>query len=152
MRAPWIIAIAISLAASQASAQSLQQQIEKIKDAYSDNWNKQNAAGIADLYTKDGILVTSSLTKPVKIGTQDIVQHYVGVVFKVGLVHNQASIDQVMPLGTDMAISLGEYHLSGQGEKGPVKSDGHWTAVYVHDGGTWKIRLLTAVENPPPAQ
>jgi uncharacterized protein (TIGR02246 family) len=152
MRAPWIIAIAISLAASQASAQTLQQQIEQIKDADSANWNKQDAAGIADLYTKDGILVTSSLTKTVKTGPQEIVQHYVDGVFKQGLVHNQASIDQIIPLGTDTAISLGEYHLSGQGEKGPVKADGHWTATYVRDGSTWKIRLLTAVNNPAPTE
>jgi hypothetical protein len=46
--------------------------------------------------------------------------------------------------------SLGEYHLSGQGLNGPIKADGHYTTVDVREGGAWKIRLLTAVPNPPP--
>jgi hypothetical protein len=37
------------------------------------------------------------------------------------------------------------YHLTGSGNNGPTKVDGHWTAVYVPEGGKLKIRMLTAV-------
>jgi hypothetical protein len=46
---------------------------------------------------------------------------------------------------------VGEYHLIDQSKSSPAKIDGHWTAVYVRDEGTWKIRLLTAVPDLPPA-
>jgi len=46
---------------------------------------------------------------------------------------------------------VGEYHLIDQSKSSPTKIDGHWTAVYVRDEGTWKIRLLTAVPDLPPA-
>jgi hypothetical protein len=49
-------------------------------------------------------------------------------------------------------MRIGEFHLSGQGDNGPTKLDGRYTAVDVREGGTWKIRLLTAVPIPPPAQ
>ena len=66
--------------------------------------------------------------------------------------HDEGTIDQVTPLGNDEAISVGEYHFTGQGQNGPIKSDGHWTALYVREGGQWKIRLLTALNDPPRQQ
>jgi len=65
MRAIWIISpiIAIGLTTSapaqQQVDQNTRQQIEQMIAEYHDNWNKQDGAGIASLYTKDGVLVTS---------------------------------------------------------------------------------------------
>jgi uncharacterized protein (TIGR02246 family) len=154
MRSCWIISAiaAIGLVVS-ASAQQLdqgtRQQIERLVATYAENFNKQDAAGIAGLYTKDGVLV-SSAAKAVKSGPQEIEQSYQGA-FKSGMNHIELTVDQVLPFGTDAAISMGEYHLAGQGQSGPMKVDGHWTGVDVREGGTWKIRLATAVPNPPSA-
>jgi hypothetical protein len=52
----------------------------------------------------------------------------------------------------DPAISIGEYHFAGQGQNGPIKADGHWAALYVREGGQWKIRLLTPLNDPPRPQ
>ena len=150
----WIISAiaALSFTTSAASAeqvdQNTRQQIERIVTAYHENWNNHNAAGIAGLYTKDGVLVTQA-PKVVKTGEQEIEQQYENT-FKAGITHDRATVDQVSSLGTDTAMSVGEYHLNGQGQSGPTKIDGHWTAIYVREGGTWKIRLLTAVPDPPP--
>jgi uncharacterized protein (TIGR02246 family) len=130
------------------SDQNTRQQIEQLVTTYRENWNNHNAAGIAGLYTKDGVLV-SQAPRVVKTGTQEIAQQY-ETIFKT-MSHNDAATAEVSPLGTDSVFSVGEYHLSGQGQSGPAKVDGHWTAVYVHEGGTWKIRLLTAVPDLPPA-
>jgi hypothetical protein len=45
-------------------------------------------------------------------------------------------------------MSVGEYHLTGSSNN---KLDGHWTAVYVPEGGKLKIKMLTAVPDMPPA-
>jgi uncharacterized protein (TIGR02246 family) len=157
MRRFWIIsAIAIvgltASASAQAVDQNTQQQIEQLVTTYRANWNKQDAAGIAGLYTKDAVLV-SQAPKVVKNGSQEIVQQYEAI-FKT-LPHNDAATVEVSPLGTDALFSVGEYQLSGQNQNGPLKVNGHWTAVYVREGGTWKIRLLTAVPDlptPPPTR
>ena len=65
---------------------------------------------------------------------------------------NGEMIEQISPLGNDADIRIGEFHLSGQGENGPTKLDGRYTAVDVREGGTWKIRLLTSFPIPPSAQ
>jgi ketosteroid isomerase-like protein len=109
---------------------------------------RQDGAGIASLYTKDGVLVTSD---GVNNGSREIISHYQGL-FKRGITHHDsATIDQFLPLGSNAVMTVGEYHLSGQGPNGPVKSDGRYTAVDVLEGSTWKIRLLMAVSNPAPA-
>ena len=83
-------------------------------------------------------------------GTQEIVEHYKDV-FKRGITHHDsATVDQFLPLGSNAVMTVGEYHLSGQGQSGPIKADGHYTAVNILDGGAWKIRLLTATNPPPP--
>ena len=151
MRPTWIIsAIAVSLTTSafaEGVDQNTRQQIEQLVTTYRENWNNHNAAGIAGLYTKDGVLV-SQAPKVVKTGTKEIEQQY-ETLFKT-VSHNDAATVEVSPLGSDSLISVGEYHLSGQNQSGPIKVDGHWTAVYVREGGTWKIRLLTAVPDLPP--
>jgi uncharacterized protein (TIGR02246 family) len=152
MRRFWIIwTIAFSLtptAFAQQVDQNTRQQIEQLVTTYRADWNKQDAAGIAGLYTKDGVLVTQA-PKIVKTGSQEIEQNYQNL-FKT-MSHNDAATADVFPLGTDTVYSVGEYHLSGQNQNGPIKADGHWTAVYVRDGGTWKIKLLTAVPDLPPS-
>ena len=134
---------------AQGVDQNTRQQIEKLVAAYHDDWNNHDAAGIAGLYTKDAVLVTQA-PKVVKTGQQEIEQNYKNA-FNAIPHHDPATVDQLSPLGTDTLMSVGEYHLTGQGQSGPTKMDGHWSAVYVREGGTWKIRLLTAVPNPPPA-
>jgi uncharacterized protein (TIGR02246 family) len=142
-----VLGLAVS-ASAQPVDQNTRQQIEQLVTTYRANWNNQNAAGIAGLYTKDGVLV-SQAPKVVKTGTQEIVQQY-ETVFKT-MSHNDGATAEVFPLGTDTVYSVGEYHLSGQNQSGPAKVDGHWTAVYVREGGAWKIKLLTAVPDLPPS-
>ena len=61
MRAYQIVPIIVIVLALPASAQqsdrSLRHQIESVVSSYAENFNKQNASGIAGLYTKDGVLV-----------------------------------------------------------------------------------------------
>ena len=131
----------ITPACAQEIDQSTRQQIERIAAAYVENWNKHNAAGVAALYTKDGVQVTAT---GVKSGPQEIEQAYQSAM-KTFPQHNGQTIEQISPLGNDAVIRIGQFHLAGQGQNGPTKLDGRYTAVDVREGGTWKIRLFTAV-------
>ena len=152
MRVCVIVAFAgiglISSAAAQQIDQTHRRQIEQISAAYVDNWNNHNAAGIAALYAKDGVLVTA--TGAVKSGPQEIEQSYQSSI-KAFSRHDGQTIEQISPLGDDADIRIGEFHLSGQGQNGPIKLDGRYTAVDVREAGTWKIRLITAVPIVPPS-
>jgi uncharacterized protein (TIGR02246 family) len=155
MRSLWIISpiIAIGLtttAPAQQVDQATRQQIEKNNAAYHDAWNKQDAAGIANLYTDDGILVTDR-TSGAKKGRKEIEDYYTNIIFKRVPHHESATVDELFPLGNNAVIGVGEYHLSGQDNNGPIKADGHYTFVDVLEGGAWKIRMLTATPNPSPA-
>ena len=138
----------ITSASAQEVDQNHRQQIERIAAAYVENWNKHDAAGITALYAKDGVQVTAT---GVKSGPQELEQAYESGI-KTFPHHNGQTIEQILPLGNDADIRIGQFHLSGEGPNGPTKLDGRYTAVDVREGGTWKIRLLTAVPIPPPAQ
>jgi uncharacterized protein (TIGR02246 family) len=152
MRPSIILAFAALGLTTSASAQQVdqnhRQEIERVAATYVENWNKHDAAGIAALYAKDGVQVTAA---GVRSGPQEIEQAYKNAM-KMFPQHNGQTIEQISPLGDDADIRIGQFHLSGQGKNGPTKLDGRYTAVDVREGGTWKIRLLTAVPIPPPAQ
>ena len=152
MRSSFIVAFATLGLTTSASAQQIdqntRQQIERIAAAYVENWNKHDAAGVAALYAKDGVQVTAT---GVRSGPQEIEQAYQSAI-KTFPRHNGQTIEQISPLGNDADMRIGEFHLSGQGDNGPTKLDGRYTSVDVREGGTWKIRILTAIPIPPPAQ
>jgi len=135
--------MAFSLPAAAAD-ENVKKEIEGLASAYAASFGKKDGAGIAALYASGGVLFTAA-------GVQaDIAKYYDGV-FKAGFDRNEATVDQVMELGPDSAISMGEYKLTGKSPSGDaLEAAGRWTAVDVREGGKWKIRLLTAVPKPPP--
>jgi ketosteroid isomerase-like protein len=136
--------IVVFSAPALAADADLKQEVQKIGATYAENFNKQDAAGIAALYAKGGMQVNP-------VGpTTDIAKRYEGV-FKAGFNHLDVAVDQVSPLGADMALGVGEYHITGKNQTGqPLDVTGRWTAVYVVEGGTRKIRMLTALDKAPP--
>ncbi|MCC8944245.1 nuclear transport factor 2 family protein [Bradyrhizobium sp. Arg62] len=122
----------------------LKQEVQKIGATYAENFDKQNAAGIAALYATGGMHVNP-------VGpTTEIAKRYEGL-FKAGFNHLDITVEQVSPLGADMALGVGEYHITGKNQSGQALDvTGRWTAVYVPEGGTRKIRMLTALDKAPP--
>ena len=117
----------------------LMQQVEKIGATYVENFDKQNAAGIAALFAIGGVHVTP-------VGpTTDVANRY-EVAFNAGFNHLELTVDQVSPLGANISLGLGEYHITGKNQSGePLDVTGRWTAVYILEDGTMKIRMLTAL-------
>ena len=133
-----LIATLATPATPVAADENLRQVVEKIASAYADNIEKQNAAGIAALFSDGALLVNNG-------GQVKNIAEYYDDAFKAGFNHDEVKFDQVQPLGTDALIATGEFHLTGKDASGaPIETAGLWTAVDVREGGTWKIRMLSA--------
>lgn len=140
-----LLITAFSMRAVAADEQGgLKQEVEKIAAAYTESFNKRDAAGIAALYASGGMHVTAAGP------TTDIAKRYEGA-FKAGFNHNEITVTQVMPVGADTLVAMGEFHISGKNASGaPIEAGGIWTSTDVREGGTWKIKMLSAFPKAPP--
>jgi uncharacterized protein (TIGR02246 family) len=142
----FIMIVALSAPAFADDA-DLKKQVEQNAATYSESYNKQDMAGITALYATDGILVTSGGAR----ARTDLAPVYEGA-FKAGFTQLVATVDQVWPLGSDTALAMGKYRYTGKNQSGaPIELVGRWTATLVREDGKWKIRMQTAVPQPPPA-
>jgi len=139
-----VFVTAVSAPAVAADAdQNLKQRIEQIGSNYADSFNKQDGAAIAALFTSGGIHVNPAGPR------SDIAEFYQGA-FKAGFDHEEVTVDQAWPLGTDTALAIGAYRITGKNQSGaPIETGGVWTATYMTEGGKLKIRMLSAMPKPP---
>ena len=140
----FLLGAALSVPALAADTdQNLKKEIEKVSSAYAASFNKHDGAGIAALYARDGIYVSSAGPRT------DVANIYEGV-WKAGFDHMETTVNQVWPLGTDTALVLGEYHTTGKNQNGePIELAGRWTAVDIRENGNWKIRMQSVIRNQP---
>ena len=121
----------------------LKQQIESINAAYASSFNSQDAAGVAAVFTRDGIYISSAGART------DIANIYQNV-WKAGFGHLENTVDQVWPLSNDMVLSSGEYRTSGKNKDGAaIEIAGRWSAVDVREEGKWKIRMPSVMRKQP---
>jgi len=135
-----IVALSASAFADDAD---FKKQLEQIGPTYIELFNKQDATGLAALYATGAIIVD-----PAGPHT-DIVKVYEGA-FKAGINHIEVNTDQAWPLGSDTALGMGKYRVTGKDPSGASIGDaGLWTATFVQEGGKWKVRMLTTIPQPP---
>lgn len=138
-----IFLAALSLSAVAADNDP-KQKVEAVASEYAASFNRHDGAGIAALFATGGIHVNPAGPR------SDIAEFYQGA-FKAGFDHEEITVDQAWPLGSDMALAIGNYRLSGKNQSGaPIETGGIWTATYVTEGGKLKIRLISAMPKPPP--
>jgi uncharacterized protein (TIGR02246 family) len=147
MRARWILCAILTVVplASPSAQQShldTRSQVEQMVATFTERYNKQDAAALASMFTKDAVRVSSAGTA-VSAGPQAIEETFKSQ-FAAGY---DLIVNQVSPVGPDAAITIGEYRAAG----GPFKENGHWTEVEVREGGVWKIRLLTVASKIRPS-
>jgi uncharacterized protein (TIGR02246 family) len=147
MRVSYVFCLLIALLLRPAIAaddQSGKQEVEKIVAAFSASFNKQNSAGIAELFARDGVFVNQR-------GPHTDIAHYYDGAFKSGVDHIDVAVNEVTKLNPDNMIGIGQFLTSGKNVSGaPIGEAGYWTATYVRDDGAWKIRMLTAFQKGPP--
>jgi ketosteroid isomerase-like protein len=140
------ISLLLSAVPATAADQNLKEELGKVTSAYEQHFNKQDAAGITSLFTKNYLRVTQNGIEP------DNTKYYEGA-FKNGMNHLKITTSDVQPLSENMALRTGEAQVTGKSEKGdPLELNVVWTSVDVRENGQWKIRMLTSVPKPPPPQ
>ena len=128
--------------AAPATAEDMKQEVTKLAAAYMDCFNKQDAACIAALYTKDGFLVNPA-------GKQVLTDYYGGA-FKAGMNKLEVTVDETWQIDNDTPGAMGKFRVTGKSDKGEaMEMGGIWTAAYVKEDGKWKARMLTAAPKPP---
>jgi ketosteroid isomerase-like protein len=121
----------------------LRKQVDQISSAFAESFDKQDAAGLAALFATDYIIVN-------QFGPRKDVAQLVEGTRKAGFDHEEITVDQVWPLGSDTALGTGQVRFTGKNQSGAsIEAAAFWTATYVREGGKWKVRMLTASPKPP---
>ena len=151
-RLPALVGLVITLALP-AGAQQMKcdgpqdvcQAIADLSKKYDEAFSKQDVAGIAALYTPDSVLVVEA---PIIRGQDAIQKFYAGLAKAGQMGKHSHEIDQVHVQGST-AWAVGSWQVNPSSGGPPVH--GNWGAAYASEGGTWKIRMLTAnlIETPP---
>jgi len=122
------------------------EQLIALAKKFDDAFNNNDAAAVAALFTKDGVMVTD--TGPVY--GPEAIEKYQAEVFKNGHFSNHiGKADQygAHMIGTDgkQVWRNGEWSLTWQGKTGdPEQVKGYWSAIEVLDtDGVWKDRMQT---------
>lgn len=111
-------------------------------------FNKNDASAIAALFTEDGILVAAD---GMFSGRQAIEKRYADMFQRWPITTFSGQRYQLYEI--DNAVwSVGEWWSTIQSETGPKFEGGYWSAIYIHEGDDWKIRLLTLSERPKPSR
>jgi uncharacterized protein (TIGR02246 family) len=149
-------ALSLGLALSPAIAQTtptsdaaVAPKIEQLIADYVQTYNRRDAAALAAFYAADGVFV-SVTGMPIE-GRDAIEKFWAAAFTRMGNVTQSAKASEIHALG-EGAWGIGEYSARRAGQAGPPEIRGHWSAVYVPEGGAWKIRMLSGAPNvqPPP--
>jgi uncharacterized protein (TIGR02246 family) len=111
-------------------------------------FNKNDASAIAVLFTEDGILAAAD---GMFNGRQAIEKRYANLFQRWPITTFSAQRYQLNAI--DNAVwAVGEWWSTVRSETGPRFEGGYWSAIYIHEGDDWKIRLLTLSERPKPSR
>ena len=135
-----IVTLSAPASANEAEARK---QVEQAVSAYIESYQTQDPAGMAASYASGGVLIT-----PTGAVRTDLSQFYSSA-FNAGFNQLEVKINQVWPLGADMALATGAYRAAGKSPSGaPTELSGLWSATYVRESGRLKIRMLTSFLPP----
>ena len=132
-----LIGLAISFAFSTLAQEQntvdpqVRQQIEAVLTNFDDAFNKHDAAAVAALFTPDAIQVWDFEGGGTVSGQQAIEKTWAAEI-EGGLGEFRSKLLQVYPILSEVA-GISEW------SHGVYK--GYWSAIYVRDADTWKIRM-----------
>jgi uncharacterized protein (TIGR02246 family) len=110
-------------------------------------FNKNNASAVAALFTEDAVLVAPD---GMFFGRQAIEKRYADMFQQSPITSFSGERSQLNAI--DNAVwSVGRFWSTHQSRTGPVFVHGYSSAIYVREGDSWKVRMLTISEHPEPA-
>jgi uncharacterized protein (TIGR02246 family) len=151
-----VVLLTVVCFSSPASAQ--QQDLQEVMDATnalgareSEFLNKKDAAGIASLFTSDGLLVMLAPQFAFKPGRDAIQKHYQGII-DAGAAGITLELKNLELRGNDGVWAAGNYSITVK-EK---TIQGNWFRILKRENGTWKIAMEAfaragAIDVPPAA-
>ena len=109
----------------------MRQQLEAIDKIFDEAYNKNDAAAVAALFTKDAVLIS-----PLGVfsGRAGVEKYFVDVFHRWIITDYVSRLDHAYASGSDICAIWEIFHY-GRQEKG------YCTAIYVREGNTWKIRM-----------
>jgi uncharacterized protein (TIGR02246 family) len=119
------------------------QQIHALEMKFDEAFNRSDVGALAALYTEDAVRVTPHGTFS---GRQAIAKDYAERFQRYQLNNYVRKGDRVNAVGNDVRAS-GKWSCAFHDTDGRNKHiDGHYSAVWVREGDTWKIRRATSDE------
>jgi uncharacterized protein (TIGR02246 family) len=107
--------------------------IRRADDAFEKHFNQGDAAGVAELYTNDGMLLPTG--SDFIQGKEAIRDFWQGAI-NLGIKEARLDILEVELQG-DAAIEVGRYQLKGAG--GEVMDQGKYIVIWKQEQGEWKL-------------
>jgi len=111
---------------------------------------KKDAAGIASLFTSDGLLVTLAPQFAFKRGRDAIQKHYQGII-EAGATGLTLELKNMELRGNDGVWAAGNYSVTVKDKT----IEGHWFRILKRENGNWKIAMeafaRAGVIDAPPA-
>jgi uncharacterized protein (TIGR02246 family) len=121
----------------QTGRQNVQQAVETFVAKYLERYNKKDAAGVASLYTEDGILVPPG---PIATGTQNIEKAWQAA-FDAGRTGLRYNTQQIQAEG-NLVWSVGQFTVMSPDESGSLQErQGNFANIYQWDGNELKFRV-----------
>ena len=136
----------LAVVPAMADEAAFKQYLEQSRAKYIESFNKKDSAGLVSLYTADALQVNAT-------GAHKVTTAFFDEFWKIGDIKHHATFEQVAVLNPTTATATGTWQWTGKAANGsPIDTGGYWTGVYVKDGDSWKIKMITAgVKAPPPA-
>ncbi len=108
-----------------------------LRTEYIETFNRLDPAAMAALYTEDGVVVTPDGWFS---GRENIAKWYAYLFQRWRPTNAIRQDDQLTAIG-DEVWAIGKWWSNMQSQSGPVLARGFWSAIYVRDGDSWKIRM-----------
>jgi uncharacterized protein (TIGR02246 family) len=108
-----------------------------LRTKYVEALDTLDAAAMAGFYTEDGVIVTPDGWFS---GRENIEKWYAYMFRRWHPTNSIRQNDQLTAVG-NQAWAVGRWWSTLRGENGPVLARGFWSAIYVREGGAWKIRM-----------
>jgi len=150
MRVAAAVACAVALAVSGVAARQGDPGVAKVREAYQKAVSAQDAAGLAKLYTADGVEMPPNA--PAQKGRAAIEAFHKGLA-KEWMVHGMTITSTETTVAGDHANDIGTYKQNLMPMKGGPMVDevGKYIVVLKKEGAGWAIsRAIYNSDNPPP--
>ena len=139
----------LPICAQQQDLQEVMNAVTALSARENELLTKKDAAGIASLFTSDGLLVMLAPQFAFKPGRDAIQKHYQGII-DAGATSITPELKNMELRGNDGVWAAGNYSVTVKDK--PIQ--GNWFRILKRENGTWKIAMeafARAIIDAPPA-